>query len=408
MLRMPTFVFEAIDQTGQVLRGAESARDLGEVADRLRLRGLTVLDVREKQNLRSRLVESLGYGDRIPLYSTVVMMRQLATMVRAGVPLGRTLDCLTHQGLDSKVEATLFEIHKEIQTGFTLAQAFENQGGKFPEITAPLIKAGEMSGHLDEMLDRLAIYFEKDLALRRSWQQASLYPFVVFGVCCFVTLGLVTYVFPIFIEMFRGLDVNLPVFTRALITATETIRNPIVLLPVLFGILTGAGFLWQYLLTPVGRRQWDWLRLEVPYLGPLARKVALSRVARTLGTLLSSGVPMLSSLRIAGTASGNWIIRDAIERVSSQMKKGEKFSDQLGLSEIFPAVFVQMVQAGEEAGEVNVMLHRLGDFFEEEVQLAMVAFTSLIEPVMIACMGSLVLFVLVAVFQPISQLMALF
>lgn len=405
---MPTYQFVAIDKTGQTVRGVDTAKQATEMAERLRERELTVLDLREVQNFKARLAATLGFRHRLPLYPTLVAMRQLATMIRAGIPIGRTLDNLADQGLDNRVDKALGQIQKEVRTGYSLTQAFENQAAKFPALTTPMIKAGEISGNLDEMLDRLAVYLEKDLALRRAWTQASVYPFVVFFSCCLMTIGMVSYVFPTFIDLFRGLDVKLPLFTRALITLTETVRNPVVFLPVLAGSGIGATLLWQYFLTPVGRRQWDWVRLEIPYLGSLARKIALSRVSRTLGTLLASGIPSLMALKIAGAASSNSIIRDAIERVSSEMKKGVKLSDALDGSTVFPRVFVQMVQAGEESGELSGMLLRLGDFFEEEVQLALAAFTAMIEPVMIALMGALVLFVLVAVFQPIYQLMALF
>ena len=405
---MPTFAFVAIDKTGQTVRGEDSAKHLTEMTERLRERDLTVLDLREVQNFRARLAEIVGLGKHLPLYPTMVLMRQLSTMMRAGIPLGRTLDNLSHQGLDERVDRAVEQIQKEVRTGFSLTQAFENQGSKFPPLTTSLIKAGEISGTLDEMLDRLALYLEKDLALRRAWTQASLYPFVVFFSCCILTVAMVSYVFPTFINLFKGLDVKLPVVTRALITLTETVRNPIVFLPVLAGLLIGVTMLWQYFATPVGRRQWDWLTLEIPYLGTLARKIAMSRVSRTLGTLLASGIPALMALKIAGTASGNSIIRDAIDRVSSEMKRGVRLSEALDGAPVFPRVFVQMVQAGEDSGELSGMLLRLGDFFEEEVQLSLAAFTSMIEPVMIAVMGALVLFVLVAVFQPIYQLMALF
>lgn len=405
---MPTFEFEAIDRQGRTVKGVETAKRSRDVADKLRGQDLTVLDVREVLGWKAALARSFGFRRRLPLYPTMIAMRQLSTMVGAGIPIGRIFENLTGQGLDQRVDDALLEIQKQVRTGFSLAQAFENQGTKFPALTSPLIKAGEVSGNLDEMLDRLAIYLEKDLALRRAWTQASVYPFLVFFTCCLLTVAMVTYVFPTFIDLFRGLDIHLPVMTRALITLTETVRNPVIFMPVLLGLLVALFLARQYFTTPVGRRQWDWILLELPYLGALQRKIVLSRLARTLGILLASGIPTLLALKIAGTASGNSIIKDAIERISSEMTRGVRFSDLLAGSDIFPRIFVDMVHAGEESGNVTVMLIRLGDFFEEEVQVSLAAFTSLIEPVMIASMGAMVLFVLVAVFQPIYQLMALF
>lgn len=405
---MATFKFVALDASGQTRRGVETASSASELAEGLRARGWTVLDLREAQDLWGWAASSLGLGQRLPLYPTMIMVRQLATMLKAGIPISTILDNLGSQGLDSRVDQAVFQIGHQIQTGHTLTQAFEGQGAKFPPLTSSMVRAGELSGNLDDMLERLAHYLEKDLALRRAWTQASLYPFLVFFACCGLTLGMVAYVFPTFIDLFRGLDVQLPVLTRALITVTETVRNPIVFAPVLVGLALSGIVGLRYVATPVGRRQWDWARLELPYLGPLAHKIALSRVARTLGTLLSSGLPMLTALKVAGTASGNSVLRDALERVASDMKRGQKLSDALEDHPLFPRVFVQLVQAGEDSGELAVMLMRLGDLFEEEVQLALAAFTSLIEPVMIGAMGGLVLFVLVAVFQPIYQLMAQF
>jgi type IV pilus assembly protein PilC len=221
-----------------------------------------------------------------------------------------------------------------------------------------------------------------------------------------MTLGLVSYIFPTFISMFRGLEVELPVTTRALITITETVRNPVVFGPVLVGLLGGAYGLFLYVQSPVGRRQRDWLMLELPYLGPLRKRIAFSRIARTLGLLLQSGIPVLTALKVAGMAAGNTVVKDALERITYEMQGGAKLSTRLRQSELFPRVFVQLVEAGEESGELPIMLTRLADFFEEEALLALSVFTSLLEPAMIGGMGAIVMFVLVAVFQPIYQIMA--
>lgn len=406
--QMPPFDFSVVDKRGQVVRGVDTARDVHELAHRLRRGGYTVVEIREQTSLLRDLLAKLGWGKRLPLYSTVVMMRQFSTMIRANIPIGTALDTLSRQGVDERVDKAMFEVQKEVKMGQSLSHAFERQGALFHPLTVPLVRAGEISGQLDEMLEKLSIHLERELGLIRSWRQAAAYPATIFFVCCLLTLGLVTYIFPTFIDLFKGLDVDLPVSTRALITITETSSNPVVFVPL---IVLGLGSLylsWLHFQSPVGRRQWDWLKLELPYIGTLSRKIAFSRIARTLGVLLDSGIPTLSALRVAGLASGNSIIKDALERITYEMKGGAKFSDRLERSEVFPRVFVQLVEAGEQSGELSTMLLRLGDFFEDEVHLSLAVFTSLLEPVMIAVMGGIVMFVLVAVFQPVYQLMSLF
>jgi type IV pilus assembly protein PilC len=405
---MPAFQFEAVDKRGQAVSGVEAAKDISELAGRLRRSGYTIIDISEERNLRKSLMSRLGFGRRVPLFSIVVMMRQFATLLRASIPIGLALDALSHQGVDARVDRAVFEVKKDVRMGKSLSQAFENQGAIFPPLTVPLIRAGEVSGQLDEMLERLCSHFERELALVRSWRQAAAYPALIFVFCTLLTLGLITHIFPTFINLFKGLEVELPLATRALITITETSRNPVVLLPLLLGMSVGGYFLWVHFRSPVGRRQWDWMRLEAPYLGPLSRKTALSRVARTLGVLLESGIPTLTSLKVAGQASGNSVLKDAIERICFEMERGARFSELLQRSDMFPRVFVQLVEAGEQSGELPAMLLRIGDFFEEDVMLSLAVFTTLLEPVMIGVMGAIVMFVLVAVFQPVYQLMSLF
>lgn len=405
---MPAFQFEAVDKRGQALRGVETARNVGELADRLRRGGFTIIDIREERHLGKTIMRKLGYGSRLPLYSVVVMFRQFATLIKANIPISLALDTLSRQGVDPKVDRAIFEVAREVRMGMSLSQAFESQGTLFPPMTVPLIRSGEISGQLDEMLERLATHLEQELELIRTWRQAAAYPATIFVICVLITLAMVTHIFPTFITLFKGLDVSLPVATRALITITETARNPIVVLPLLAGFFIGSYMLMVHFQSPVGRRQWDWMKLEFPYVGPLSKKMAFSRIARTLGILLDSGIPTLTALRVAGLASGNSVVKDSLERITYEMKGGAKFSDRLNRSELFPRVFVQLVEAGEQSGELSAMLIRLGDLFEEEVLLALSVFTTLLEPAMIGVMGGVVMFILVAVFQPVYQLMSLF
>lgn len=405
---MPTFQFDAVDNRGQAVSGEEKAKSVEEVAERLQRAGFTIIDIRENQEIGRWVLRKIGYRQRLPLYALAVTMRQFGTMLRAGIPITKALEILSEQGVNQSIDRAMATVLKDVEGGFSLSQAFENQGDLFPTITVPLIRAGEISGQLDEMLERLTLHLERELGLVRSWRQAAAYPALVFVFCSLVTLGLVTYIFPTFISLFKGLDVDLPMSTRALVTITETARNPVVLLPIILGVLVSLYFMSVHFRTPVGRRQFDWIKLELPYLGPLAKKIAFARLSRTLGVLLGSGVNTLVALRVAGFAADNSIVKDALERVVYVMKQGGKLSEQLQGSDLFPKVLIQLVESGEESGQLPVQLERAGDFFEEEVNVSLAVFTSLLEPVMIAVMGAIVMFVLVAVFQPVYQLMALF
>ncbi len=405
---MPAYEFVAIDPQGNSVKGLETAKHVGQIAERLRRRGLTIIDIKEDLGWRRQLFEFLGLGERLPLSALVVLMRQFATMMSAGIPLGQTLQSLSSQGLDKRVDLACFEVLNRVNGGHSLSHSFEMQGRRFPALTVPLIRAGEVSGKLDEMLDRLASHLEKELALLRAWRQATIYPLILFVICSVVTLGLVSYVFPVFISMFQGLDIQLPILTRALITVTETVRNPVVFGPALVGAATGAIFFRFYFKSPLGRRQWDWFKLESPYFGEFYRQVLLSRLSRTLATLLDSGLPLLLALKISGASAGNSIVRDILERVSTELEGGAKFSSLLEGSAFFPQVFTQFIEAGEEVGRIPEMLERLADLLEEEVKYSLDTFTQLVEPTMIVSMGIIVLLVLVAVFQPIYQLMDLF
>ncbi len=405
---MPSFEYVAIDSQGQSVKGVESAKNVPQLVERLRRRTLTVVDIREDLGWGKRFVELLGFGERLPLQAMVVFMRQFATMVSAGIPLTTILASLSSQSLDRRVDMACFEVARQVQEGHSLSSAFEMQGRSFPPLTVPLLKAGEVSGKLDEMLDRLATHLESELALTRAWRQATFYPVILFLICTSVTIALVAYVFPVFIDLFVGLSIELPTLTKALITVTETVRNPVVIGPFVLGLIVGLFVLRSYLRTPIGRRQWDWLKLEMPYFGALYRGLTFSRLARTLATLMESGLPLILSLRIAGAAAANSVVRDVLQQVASQIEKGGELAELLWHTEFFPQVFCQFVEAGEEVGQVPNMLERLADLLEEEVRYSLEAFTSLIEPIMIACMGVLVLVVLVAVFQPVYQLMELF
>lgn len=271
-----------------------------------------------------------------------------------------------------------------------------------------MIKAGEMSGAMGEILDRLATLLERELGLRKKVAAASTYPVIVFLACALVTGILMTYVFPTFVALFEGIDVELPWITRSLMFVTQVVRNPLVILLSLGGVGLGMYASQQYFETPLGRRHRDRLLLELPVVGSVVKKVALSRFCRTLGTLLGSGVPMVHALEIVGRASGNEILADIVDEVQIGLKAGMRLSQPLKEYRLFPPMLSQLVAVGEETGNLPILLSKLADFYDMEVEASLEQLTSLLEPLMIFFMGCLVGYVLLAVFIPVYSILGKF
>ncbi len=405
---MPIFVYEALDYKGRVIQGEVTAPDMETVVADLQKIRYTVTNVREKSEVVARIGNVLGSFRRVSFYALAVFTRQLATLLEAGIPMLRSIEGLSRQNINDRLTQAVEGLHKDLKEGFALSRALSRQPDVFGTIYVAMVRAGEMSGAMDEMLTRLANLLEREFRLRKQVQAATTYPLVVFGICLIVTFLLVNHIFPTFIGLFRGLSVELPPATRALITITETLNNPMVIVPTVIGALAGIFLLTRYFKTPIGRRQWGWLMLELPWIGEVNRKVAMTRMCRTLGTLIDSGIPMLHSLQIVAFSAGNAVLSDIIEEIQGSMKAGMHLSSRMMEYRIFPPMLVHMTKVGEETGNLSKMLAKLADFFDEEVEYALEAFTSLIEPLMILLMGLLVMFVLVAVFQPIYALMGQF
>jgi type IV pilus assembly protein PilC len=346
--------------------------------------------------------------ERVSLYALAIFTRQFAVLFNSGISTVRGLEGLGRQSLNARLTRAIQAVYDDIRGGYSLAKAMARHPDVFSPVYISMVKAGEMSGAMGEILDRLATFLERELTLQKKVAAATTYPAVVFVACVTVTFILVTYVFPTFIDLFEGIDVRLPWITRSLIWITSTIRNPLVMLPILAAIGAGVYSVLQYFKTPWGRRQKDRLLLDLPVLGVLMKKVALSRFCRTLGTLLGSGVPMVHALEIVSKAAGNDVISDVIEEVQMGLKAGMRLSQPLKEYRLFPPMLAQMVAIGEETGNLPLMLNKLADFYDLEVEHSLEALTAMLEPVMILFMGIAVGYVLLAVFIPVYDLVGQF
>lgn len=368
----------------------------------------TITHIREKPSGPTGVLAVIDRLQTVSIYALAVFTRQLATLLQAGVPLARAFDALAEQSLDAKLCRAVRAVGKDIKDGVPFSRALTKQGHVFSPIYVSMVRAGEISGAMDEILDRLAGYLEREFQLRRRVGSATVYPIIVFVVSAVITLFLTNVVFPTFIELFRGININLPWSTRALITVTHFLRNPAVMVPLGVAALVGLVALRQYVKTPLGRRQWSWLQLELPVIGKIYHKVALTRFCRTLSTMLDSGIPMLHALKSTAFAMDNAVMADLIEDVAQNLRTGVALSTPLEDYRQFPTLLVQMVNVGEESGELATMLKKLGDYYDSEVETALESLVAVIEPLMILFMGILVGFVLLAVFSPVYTLVQQF
>lgn len=403
---MPTFVYEARDATGQLRKDTIEAANLRAATQRLQEQRMTVIQIKAKAAGAGAdgLAGLLSRMRKVDEQALTVFSRQFATMINAGLAMVRCLDILSEQTEDKKLRETLIQVRRDVEGGSTLSNSLGKHPQVFSMLYISMVKAGEMGGVLDEVLERLAGFMEKDFALKKKVKSALTYPVVILVMASGIVFFLVTYILPTFVALFEGMSLALPLPTQILIAVTKGARNPAVIIPVF--ILCGfALFLFgQYVKTPAGRKQYDMMKLNIPVFGLLNRKVSISRFCRTLGTLLSSGVPIMQALEIVGRASGNEIIAMTVTKVRESIREGESIASPLGASGMFPPMVTQMVAVGEETGNLDAMLSKIADFYDTEVEYMLSSLTSMLEPIMIVGMGGIVGFIVISVFLPLYQL----
>lgn len=403
---MPTFVYEARDPSGQLRKDTIEAANLRAATQRLQEQRMTVIQIKAKAAGAGAdgLAGLLSRMKKVDEQALTVFSRQFATMINAGLAMVRCLDILSEQTEDKKLRDTLIQVRRDVEGGSTLSNSLAKHPQVFSMLYISMVKAGEMGGVLDEVLERLAGFMEKDFALKKKVKSALTYPVVILLMASGIVFFLVTYILPTFVALFEGMSLALPLPTQILIAVTKGARNPAVVIPV--AILCGLGMflMGQYVKTPAGRKQYDMMKLNIPVFGLLNRKVSISRFCRTLGTLLSSGVPIMQALEIVGRASGNEIIAMTVTKVRESIREGESIASPLGSSGMFPPMVTQMVAVGEETGNLDAMLSKIADFYDTEVEYMLASLTSMLEPIMIVGMGGIVGFIVISVFLPLYQL----
>lgn len=405
---MPTFSYEALDPKGQVIEGAMESSSVDAVIEELRSIHYTVIHVREKRDYVSSVKNQFYRAQGVDYYALAVFTRQFATIFNAGLPLLRGLEALANQTVNPQLGVIIRQVSEDIRAGFSLTRALQKHPRVFSPVYIALVRAGEMAGALGEILDRLAVMMERNYNLQAKVRASLTYPAFIFVVCLAITIFLVTYIFPSFVSLLEGLDMQLPWPTLILIHVTNALKNPVVITLMGITLVLGGFLLKQYISTPLGRRQLDRFLLEFPVLGTVNKKASLSYFCRTLGTLLGSGVPVVHALDVVGKVSGNEIIADIMDEVKLSLKGGERLSEPIKQYDLFPPMVPQLINVGEETGNLPLLLDKLADYFDQEVEAALQSFVAMIEPLMIFFMGGLVGFVLIAVFMPVYSILQKF
>ena len=372
-----------------------------EAAVRIHLRQQNVIPT--KITAKGKEIQfSLPFKQKVKQRSIAIFTRQLATMIDAGLPLVQSLEILSSQQ-DSKLFKNIIrEIREDVEGGNTFAGALKKHPTTFNELYTNLVVAGEEGGILDNILNRLAIYIEKSEALRKKVKSALIYPATIVGVAVIVVMILMIFVIPVFETMFKSAGSSLPLPTLIVVTMSKLIKKYVVVfIPALILLIY---LLRKYHQTPSGKMVMDRLLLKLPVFGPLFKKIAVARFSRTLGTLVSSGVPILDGLTIVSRTSGNRAIETAILNARTSIREGETIAEPLSRSNIFPPMVIQMISVGESTGALDSMLSKVADFYEEEVDIAVANLTSLLEPFLMIFLGVVIGGVVIAMYLPIFNM----
>jgi type IV pilus assembly protein PilC len=395
---MPSFSYVARDSaSGREIRSSVDASSESNAVAALLNRNLMVVSIQEKLSKRGRTS-----GGKVPLSDLVMFTRQLATMIDAGLAMVQSLQALAEQTDNKVTRDVIKDITTRVEGGDSFSDALQKHPKVFNRLYYSMVSAGEKGGLLAEILARLATYLENTARLRKKIKSAMMYPVVVTIVAIGITIFLLVKVVPVFGDIFSSLGGHLPTPTAYLIKISNLLQHYFILFIVGGGAIVG-GWLY-YIKTPLGRAYWDAKRIKLPIFGPIAHKICLARFARTMASLVRSGVPILEVLGIVQNTVGNVVMEEAIKTAAIDIERGEGISVALSKHPIFPTMIIRMMTAGEQTGKIDAMLERVADFLDEEIENTLNGLTSLIEPLLIVFLGVVVGGIVICMFLPIFKL----
>jgi type IV pilus assembly protein PilC len=403
---MASYAYSAINAQGVELSGEISASDLAGAREQLRQKGLLAQSIQEVDDGPGLGSMSIGGGKKVKPKSLQIFSRQFATMIEAGLNVVGALVILESQTDDQALAAVITELRKDVEGGLLLSEAMARHPQVFSRLYISMVEAGEAAGILDIVLDRVAFQIEKQEAIRRRVKGAMIYPTMVMIFATLVLIGMLMFLVPVFVKIFSQLGGDLPTLTLYVVKASNIIRHywfiiipSLVSLPFMFK---------KWRATEGGKQTWDKLLLRLPMkIGDTVLKITMARFSRTLSTLVASGVDIIKALEITGQTSGNWVIEEALAGVRAKVHEGIPIAQPLVENEVFPPMVSQMVKIGEETGELEKMLGKIADFYEDEVDAAVQSLTSIVEPVMMIGVGIMVGIVIISMYLPMFKMLTL-
>jgi type IV pilus assembly protein PilC len=404
---MPSFAYSAINAQGLEMTGEIQAADASAARDALRSNGLLAQWIEELRAAEASSRGLFGLGKKkVKAKSLQVFSRQFATMIEAGISVVSALVILEQQTDDKALAVVIDDVREQVESGALLSEAMARHPDTFNRLYVAMVEAGEAAGVLDVVLDRVALQIEKEQKIKRRVRGAMIYPTVVMTFAFLVLCGLLMFLVPVFVKIFDTLGGELPTLTQWVMHVSDLLRGYWYIVFPLIGLAIFGFFKWKK--TETGRQAWDRFKLRIPMqIGSVVRKVAMARWSRTLSTLIASGVDIMKALEITAQTSGNWVVEDATGNVRVRVQEGASIAQPLIDSPVFPPMVSQMVKIGEETGELEKMLEKVADFYEDEVDAAIQALTSIIEPLMMIGVGVMVGIIVIAMYLPMFKMLSL-
>src|ERR671910_2511924 len=401
---MAVYTYRALDPQGEIVQDKLEGSGTLAVVHELRQQGLMVIDVKEQSAAQKDI---LAPFKGIRLKDLVVFSRQLATMINAGLPIVRALYVLSEQTENPKLEEVIVQVRKDVEAGLALSEALDKHPKVFSRLYVEMVKAGEIGGILDGVLLRIADQLERDQDLRRKIRSAMTYPIVVLILAILASSFMLMFIVPVFAQLFQELGGTLPLPTRICMLISDILTS-------LWGVLVYAGmalgvvvFL-RWKKSERGRKVWGRAVLKIPAkIGDVVKKATLARFARTLATLSAAGVPILQSIEITATSSGNWVVENALLKSRDAIREGLPLYKPLETEPVFPPMVTRMIAVGEETGDIDGMLTKIAQFYESEVDAAVKALTSILEPLMIVVVGGIVGAIVISMYLPMFMVFEL-
>ena len=397
-----TFQYSVRDRAGKVITRTIEADSQAAVAARLKSMGYAPLSIDSARAGLKKEITIPGFGKRVKLKDLAVMARQFATMINSGLSLLRALSILAEQTENPELARVLVEVRNDVQTGQSLSSAFGRHPEVFPALVINMTKAGEVGGFLDQVMLQIANNYEAEVKLRGKVKSAMTYPVVVLCIALLAVVGMLIFVVPTFAGMFKTLGGKLPLPTQVLVDLSNQLKvlGPVMLVLAIVGLMV-----WRKVKRTQRVREFvDPLKLRLPVFGQLFQKIAISRFSRNLGTMMHSGVPILQSLDIVADTTGNVVLAKAVRDVQDSVRNGEALTAPLSKHPVFPPMVAQMMAVGEDTGALDAMLHKISEFYDQEVESTTESLTALIEPLMIALLGGIIGSMIVALYMPIFKI----